>query len=234
MKTQNPRPQSPNHSARKISTSRGKTAGNRSHPLSSLAVSLLSASALLASVQSGQAVSATWAASASGNWNAGGNWSTGSAPGLGGTGANSTDTATFNLNNTGVTTVSVDTSRDIGNITFDTDASSYTFSGGPLWLTVGAKIQMTAAMTGHNVTEKFTAPITLWDGGGQTFTNNSTDATNIFQFGSVNASQNNGLVLNGSNTGNNAINGAITSSVGNLTVTKDGTGTWALTGSNTY
>jgi len=185
----------------------------------------------------------TWQGGA-GNWNST-NWGpTGGPAGSTAPGATSgtanTDTATFNTSSAG--TVTVDSGRNLQNITFDGSAGAFTLSGGALLLTSGGAVTLGTtgtSFTGTNTTETIGTPITLE--GSYSFTNNSTTSTDILSFNSTatitNASGVVGtLTLGGANTGNNQIAGIISNgaSSGTLSLIQSGTGTWILSGANTY
>lgn len=195
--------------------------------------------------------SATWNANPSdSNWvpaqtgNNGKNWSTGNHtfPGAVNT-TNNTDTATFNTSNGQTITLNPSlvggTTLNVGSITFDTSSvGAFTIgntSDPTLVLTSGGTIQMTSTVANS---EAVNAPISL--AGSYTFTNNASSSTRVLSFGGTISGGSTAvsptLTLNGSNTGNNTISGAIGngSATGGVALTKSGAGTWVLTGNNSY
>ncbi len=187
-----------------------------------------------------QAASEIWSATAAnGAWETGANWVSGNAPGAN-TGTTSPDIATFK---TGSTTLTVlpDAGRNIFGITFDTSAvGAYiigAMNGNALLLSDGGSIQNTTAV---NANQTLLAPLAFQ--GNYTFTANSTASSNgrilIFSnvVGTAASGVTNTLTLNGVNTGNNVIKGEIGDGAGggNLFLVKSGTGTWVLSGTNTY
>ena len=197
--------------------------------------------AALALSGSTQAASNTWIASSNGNWNAPGNWSGGvNIPGGTGT-TNNLDTATFNTS-TGVT-VTVDTGRNLQNLSFDTSAGSFTLSGGSLVLTSGGTTQITAGLLGTGQTETINSALTLAAFGvTYTFANNNADSTNVLKFGTAatitdnQSAGTNTLLLTGANAGNNTVAGVISNGTGTnkIALSKTGAGKWILSGANSY
>jgi autotransporter-associated beta strand protein len=174
-----------------------------------------------------------WTGATSVNWVDAGNW-TGAVPGAI-TGTTNTNTATFNQSAARSPTT-IDAGRNIQNITFDTAAvTSLTVGavGGPsLLLTAGGTIQTTSTVANAQTVN---APLVLE--GNCTFTSGaSTTALNFG--GGITPGPTSGtttLTLNGGNTGANTISGVLADhSAGILALTKSGSGTWTLTGTNTY
>jgi fibronectin-binding autotransporter adhesin len=157
------------------------------------------------------------------------NWSNNAIPGAT-SGVSSPDTAVFGSSGAG--TVTVDTYRNIDNITFN-GSSAYTLSGGNLYLTNGGELQNTSSST---AIQNINTPINLE--GNYTFDSSSGTTADVLLFGgSANISeQATGiLTLQGTNTGTNTINGVISDSVSTpLTLSKTGSGTWILENANTY
>ena len=213
-------------------------------------IATLAASLLLATSDRASAANGSWiAAPTNGNWEptAGQtNWSTGVATFPGATTGNtSTDVATFNvvsattaitINNPGAA------SLNINGITFTGAASNYTVgaaAGQAIFLTSGGTIQIDSSLTATNAIETVNAPLTASAGSTYTFANNSANGAGAgagtLNFGGAIAGGGGGnmlLTLAGSNTNANTISGVIGG--GASTVTKNGTGTWALGGANTY
>lgn len=189
-------------------------------------LAIAAASAVVAMPHYAIASSGTWTANAPGNWSDPNNWTGGTVPGAT-SGTTNTDTATF-ANTTG-TTITIDSaSQNIGNITFGSGAGADTIGGSganggnPLLLSSNGAI--TDSLAAAN-TELFDAPLVGY--GTYTFANWSS-STGLLNFaGNITGAF---LTLDGSNTGQNTISGAISSSA----LGKLGGGTWVLSGSNTY
>jgi autotransporter-associated beta strand protein len=177
------------------------------------------------------AADATWDGSESGLWVTGGNWEGDTAPGGVGT-TDNTDTATFTGDTN--TTVTVDDTRNVQDITFDASAGAFTLSGDTLYLSDAGTVQNEA---GTSNTQTIDSDIILV--GDYTFTNNATDNAKLINFdgtitGTTDITQ--ALTLSGANTGSNTISGIISDGggAGVLGITKSGAGTWVLSGTNTY
>src|ERR1700677_1738156 len=120
----------------------------------------------------GFAASGSWLATGTdGNWSSAGDWS-GAVPGTttGTPGAiygNGVDTATFNNAGNGHTTITIDATRQVAAIVFDTNAASYTIGsagangGNALSLGNGNAITLASTFAGSNTTETFNAPLLL-------------------------------------------------------------------------
>jgi autotransporter-associated beta strand protein len=203
---------------------------------------LFSASAALALVALGagasqvQAASATWSGATSGSWatTVTGNWTGGAVAGSLTVG--NTDTATFASNvNPAVT---LNQYLQIGGITFDTaNAGAFVISGGTLGLSTStytgaaAKVYVSSAVT---AAETINSPMVLRNSGTFSFVNDAISTNGTLNIGgplssSATISQ---LVLGGNNTGNNTISGGI--SVSATPIAKTGTGTWIISGTNTF
>ena len=104
----------------------------RGNPLKKVLLIAGLATALAAAGGPALAADGTWNVDAAGNWSTNGSWVGNTIPGTT-TGTTSTDTAWFSALLTAARTVTVDSSRNIRNITFD-DGNSirfcYTLSGG--------------------------------------------------------------------------------------------------------
>jgi autotransporter-associated beta strand protein len=176
-----------------------------------------------------------WTGATSTSWNVAGNWS-GGIPGATAGTAN-VNTATFNRIATNSPTT-IDANRNLENITFDTASVSAltvgSTAGNALLLTAGGTIQTTATVANA---ETVNAPLVLE--GNYTFTSGATSATAAMTFGggitpgpTTNTTT---LTLNGANTGANTIKGVLADhTTGLLAVAKSGSGTWILSGANTY
>lgn len=141
----------------------------------------------------------------------------------------------------------IDSLKNFGGFTFDTNAGNYYFHVDPLTnilLSSGNSTQITGAFKGDNLTETIDSNIELEGSGGGTyaFTNNSGSLGNgILAFkgniwGVASAGNTTVLTLNGSNTDANTISGIISDGTGDgkLSITKSGSGTWILSGANTF
>jgi fibronectin-binding autotransporter adhesin len=188
-----------------------------------------------------QAASGTWKADVAGNWSATGSWTGGNIPGST-TVLNSADVATFGFAlATNDRIVTVDTSRNIGTITFShTSGKKYTLSSGSLLLSSGGVIHETSAASGTHTDNISSAIAIQGDGGTATFTVSGGTATTLLSIGAVtgvSAGANiTTLTLNGTNSGANAITGIIGngSAGGKLAIIKNGAGSWTLSGTNTF
>ena len=142
-----------------------------------LSLALVTVLSLFTAGSSAFAASATWNGGAA-NWNST-NWTPAAAPGSTSSSTN-TDTATFNTASAG--TVTVDSGRNIQNITFDTNAGAFTLSGGSLILSSGGTLQIASTMTSGN-TEAITTGITLE--GNYTFADNGTTLGDLLTISTV-------------------------------------------------
>ncbi|OYV02258.1 MAG: hypothetical protein CFE26_22300, partial [Verrucomicrobiales bacterium VVV1] len=115
---------------------------------------------IVLSGSSAHAVSNSWAANASNTWATAASW-TGGVNIPGSTTADNTDVATFSFTlATSGKTVTVDTTRFIGGITFgNTSTFGYTLSGGSLRLNSGGVIQSTGTVGAH--TDSISTPIQI-------------------------------------------------------------------------
>ena len=155
------------------------------------------------------AASGTWNYDGSDNWTTTSRWSTGAAPGTT-SGTSNTDTATFSTALTADRVITVDTYRNIQNISFgNTSAYGYTLYTGTLHLTSGGVVQTLSGNGAH--TDVILSPIVLeGNGGTYTFTAGATSASSLLYIkGGVTGVATTGntttLTLNGSNTGINSI-----------------------------
>ncbi len=188
------------------------------------------------------AATASWSGTGDGtSWSqggAGGNWSGAAAPGAT-TGTTSSDTATFATATTG-TAVTIDSGRNIQNITFDTLAGPFTIgsaganAGNSLLLSLNGTLQIASTFTGTGITETINAPLTA-EGNAYTFSNNVANSSDVLSFaGNITNAVASSINLAGANTGNNIISGVISNGVGTESLTKAGAGTWILSGADTY
>lgn len=188
------------------------------------------------------AANAAWNVDADGNWSDGLNWNPAAAPGAV-SGTTSADIATFGALLSANRTVTVDANRNVGGITFNQSSSfSYTLSGGPLLLSNGGTVQNTNSSGTQTIS--ITAPLVIQgDGGTFTFNGNGTSTSTKMVVGDISGASTSGntttLRLIGFNTNVNAVNsvtGVISDGAagGKLAVNKGGSGTWILSGANTY
>jgi autotransporter-associated beta strand protein len=168
------------------------------------------------------------------SWADSGNW-TGAVPGAT-SGAKNTDTANFSQNAANSPLV-VDAGRNIQNVSFDTaNVNSLvigTTVGPALVMTAGGTIQTTSTVM---ASQTINAPLVL--GGDFTFNSSATNPSAVLVFGGgITPSATSGtttLKLAGNNTGANAIAGILADNgAGRLSVVKDGTGLWIISGANT-
>ena len=197
-------------------------------------------------------LSNTWGADSSGSWIDSANWTAGTVPGVT-TGFTGSDTqacigvAFFSRELTAPGTVTVDANRNVGGITFgNASTNGYTLSGGSLELSNGGIIQTITGTGRHN--DKIGSAIEITgNGGSATFRNDSSSTTGGgLSLGSVSGVSLSGntttLYLDGSSTsvGNtppaNQISGAISDGTGggNMAVVKNGSGSWIVSGNNTF
>jgi len=147
------------------------------------------------------------------------------------------DTALFNNASGG--TVVVDGNRNVNTVNFDTNAGSYTLSGGPLLISGGGSISLLSSMTSTGQTETISAAVGLEGNySNDNIQNNAASATDalVVSGNITDASTQNpvGLVLQGSNSGSNTISGVISDGWKGLSLTKSGAGNWILAGANTF
>ena len=188
--------------------------------------------------QSALAGSATWNGTTNSTWSTSSNWTAGGPPGTG-------NTATFSNAGNGNTTLDLGAGVTVNTVLFDTSSvAAYTIGSGAvgsqtLTLNNGGAVTMNATVATNQL---FNAAITLGTSrviSTYTFTNDSTTNTLTFAGNITDTSNTSGsagpktLALAGA--GNGTISGII--SDGNQTtvgITKSGTGTWTLSGANTY
>jgi fibronectin-binding autotransporter adhesin len=179
---------------------------------------------VLITMSSVRGQTSTWNTSA-GTWGSGANWNNGVA----GTTSSASDGDTAIFSSAGAGIVTVDSGRNLQNVTFN-GSSAYTLSGGSLVFSGGGTIQSTATAI-----EKVNTPITLE--GAYTFDSSSASTSNALSFAStatLSQASSGTLTLTGSNTGANTISGVMSDGGGTLSVAKSGAGTWILSGANSY
>ena len=214
--------------------------------LSVLLLNLFSASAF--------AASGTWLATPHDSFwlpaSGGTNWTSGIGqyPGALGT-TNNGDTATFAASSN-FTSITINAATlNVKSITFTgTNAVAFTIgstSGSSLFLTNGGAISIASVLTGANNTDTVNAPLVLepasaTTAGSYTFSNASGTASHPLVIGGrvsgATTTQGITLTLTGSNTGSNTVSGNISDggAAGGLAISKTSTGTWILTGSNSF
>ncbi|MFZ4777764.1 MAG: beta strand repeat-containing protein, partial [Terrimicrobiaceae bacterium] len=186
------------------------------------------------------AANGTWSATPTdANWvPTGTNWSNGATlfPGAI-SGTTNTDVATFNSASTQTSITINSPTLNIKSITFDTaSAAAYTIGtagGNALLLTSGGAITMNSTVAS---TETINAPLVL-QGAAYALTNNATSSSARLNIGggiTGGAAGATVLTLSGSNTGNNTISGVIANGSATTLAVNKSSGTWVLTGNNTY
>jgi autotransporter-associated beta strand protein len=198
------------------------------HPASVLVIA-----ALLG--QAARASSNTWSTTSGGAWNNAANWTGGAGiPGNTSSGATATtDVATFGTS--GAKTISLDTGRTIGGITFASGAGAHTIgsSANTLFLSSGGAIQMNAGAYYQSIS---TGLRIAGSNATYSFTNNS--GNQLQTYGEISGASSGAtvLTLDGTNTSAyNRINGYISDgSATSLAIVKNGTGTWSLRGNNSF
>lgn len=138
-------------------------------------------------------------------------------------------------------TVTVDANRNIGGIIFsNTSTRAYTLSSNTLLLSDGGYIQ--TAIGNGNHTDTIASGVEIQgDNGSASFKADATSSNSKLKIsgavtGTAATATTTTLTLNGSNTGQNEVSGAISDSAsgGILSLTKDGTGYWTLSSDNSY
>ncbi len=205
----------------------------------------VAAASLLLVPYSAPAATDTWDSSGTTvDWGTTVNW-TSALPG-------SADTALFNSasNTTSITLTTLGTPAvfNLGSLSFDTAAASYTIGttgGDAFGLTSGGTIQILSTLTATNDVETINAPLVI-EGAGATYTfqNNSANGTGAgagtLDFGGGITGGTAGatvLTLAGSNTNANTISGVIANGTAtSVAINESGAGYWVLSGSsaNTY
>lgn len=166
------------------------------------------------------------------------------------TGTTNGDTATFLTSN--ITSITLNSAINIKNITFGvsgSEPSSFTVGttgGNSLLLTSGGFISIPSGTNvGNGHTETINAPLVLepassTTAGTYSFSNAATSQNLILSIGGAisggTTTQGVTLTLTGSNTGPNTISGNISdgTAAAGVSLSKTSTGTWKLTGNNTY
>ena len=180
----------------------------------------------------GRAITATWNGTTDSNWATNTDWSSNTAPGSTASTTNA-DTAIFNNAGNGHTSITVDSNRNIDNITFDTaNAAAYSFAGGSLLGTNGGEILMTPTV---NQSQSFNTPLTIESSKGLfSLINNSSNAAAVLNYaGTIEAASGGTLYLGGTNPGQNIIGGAISNGSSPTNLVVNGA-SWKLSGSETY
>ena len=152
-------------------------------------------------------------------------------------GTNNTDTAVFNQNAPN-SPLTLDASRNIDNITFDTSSVNSvtigTVGGNPLLLTAGGTIQTTSTVANP---QTFNCPLVL-EGEYKFFSRAASSSATLSFGGGITPGATSGLttlLLTGNNGGANTISGTLADNgAGQLAIVMSGTGSWTLSGANTY
>jgi autotransporter-associated beta strand protein len=187
-----------------------------------------------------QAASDSWNVNVNSTWVTAGNWLGGQVPGS--TTADNTDVATFAFSGlSSDRTVTVDNPRYIGGITFgNSTVSKYSLNSGFFRLNNGGVIQNVSTNGNHTDTINTFIQISGSSGATAFFTANAASPNSLLSIGAVigNASAGNTttLTLNGTNAGINIVTGVVSNgpSGGTLALVKDGSGSWALAGTNSF
>lgn len=191
---------------------------------------------LALSLNQASAATQTWTGASGATWNTGSNWSNATVPAATDTGLFNSGSGTVVLTGAGNTTAAA--------FVFDTNAGAFTIGS-----TTGNTIQLRgsnqisgilSSFAGSGITETINAPIGIGTGSFLTNTigNYNSDSTNtIVLNGGISGTATGGvanLVLGGTNTGNNVVNGLITNGAAGLRVSKgiSDTGTWTLANNN--
>ena len=211
-------------------------------PFKNLAAVALTLAAALSAPRA-HAASAAWNVDGNATWSANASWSPAAAPGN--TSGDNTDIATFSLPLTAASTVTVDTGRYIGGISFGNNSTKgYTLSGGSINLNNGGVIQTLSTDGVHAETISSAIKIDGGSGSTATFTAGAANGSANFAIGAVTGSAATGglttLTLNGTRVGATSSMDTISGIIGNgsgggkLAIIKDGAGTWYLTAGNTF
>ncbi|XHR27688.1 MAG: beta strand repeat-containing protein [Chthoniobacteraceae bacterium] len=209
-----------------------------------LAILTQSVALLLLTTNSAHAVSATWTGASDNLWQTATNWDAGAFSGTTGsiTSYANTDTATFSTSGSGA--ISLNGSLNIKNILFSTGAGSFTVGGATdaLYLTGAGSITVNGGVTTDETIGTAGGTINLSSSNNSTysFLNNGTGTLTIADTVTANqiATRTTTLTLGGA--GNGVISGALTYAAGSgagaagLAITKIGSGSWTLSGANTY
>ncbi len=178
-----------------------------------------------------------WNGGSSTSWSSAANWNYGVAGAT--TGSSSGDTLLFNANPTN-RTPTVDTNRNIMNVTFDTASvgpiALGSAGGAALLVSSGGSIVLTARVTNPQVVN---CPLFIQGSNGiYTVTNNATSSSATASLGgAINAAGAGSAIftLDGSNSGSNVVSGAIgNGSATSIALLKTGSGNWTLSGANSF
>jgi len=183
------------------------------------------------------AADASWNSLNSGSWtNNTGIWTPSEPPGS--TTTDNTDTATFSYTLTGNRTITVDTNRYIGGISFGNTVNfGFTLQTGTLHLNSGGVIQ---TMDTGVRTDTISATNIISGASASTYTLTAGGSGVLAISGPITGSATSGntttLTLNGASGVGNAITGIIGngSGGGTLAIVKDGAGAWSLGAANTF
>lgn len=192
----------------------------------------------LTSAWEARAASDSWSTNANGAWTNPANWQGGQVPGS--SAGDNADVASFTIPVTANRTVTVDSNRFIGGITFgSTSAFGYIVSGGSLVLSNGGIVQ-NLTNTGNHTDTLGSAVRISGDGGAAFFTASGPSASSLLNIsaavsGSSTAGNTTTLTIGGTNAGANSL-AAISDGTngGKLALVKDGPGTWGISGACSY
>ncbi len=178
----------------------------------------------------------SWSGGGNGTWANASNWAASMIPGAT-SGTTSNDTVVFN---TGNTVPTIDASRNVQTILFESaNVGALTIGaigGNSLLLTAGGSIQVTSWVVNP---QTINAPLVLEGANAlYTFNSDSTTPSATLSFGGSitgGAAGNTVLALGGDNIGANTISGAIGNGMAmSLSIVENGPGNWVLSGPNTY
>jgi len=216
-----------------------------SDPVGKFIVRLLSLAVVAGFALAGNsafAASASWVGNSTDTqWGTNGNWSPAAFPGNTGGATNSTDVATFSAGNpTYKAPPLLAGTINLLGIQFGGTATNYTIGstgGAVMTLTSGGNVSVASTVSNN---QTINSPIVLGGAGNTTysFINNSS-SNNTLTFGGTmrgaNSAGTTGLLIDGSSTGGVILDGIISNGTGRtLAITKNGTGSATLNGTNTY
>ena len=218
-------------------THQNKSGVNVSTIAQAVALSLLAAS-------TAHAVDATWSGMSNNLWQTTANWSAAPFPGTTTslTSYANTDTATFS--NAGSGAIDLGGAVNIKNILFSAGAGSFAIGGATdaLYLTGAGSITVNGGVTANQTIGATGGTINLSSASSSTysFLNNGTGTLTIADAVTANQIATKASTLTLGGAGNGVVSGALTYAAGSgagasgLALTKIGSGTWTLSGANTY
>ena len=191
------------------------------------------------------AANQTWTGTTSNNWTTVTNWNGGAYPGNATTTTNA-DIALFNTNPGNKAPVFDVAGINLAGFTFDVGAGAFTLGtigGNAVLLSSGGSTQVTSGDTAAQI---INAPIVIENAaaagsGAYSFLNNSTTTGATLTLGGTikgmaTAGNTTALTFGGLSIGANTVSGIISDGIGGgvVSLTKTGSGTWVLSGTNTY